>query len=48
MKAKEEYQKELDTVMVQLRQLEQQKMQLTTRGVELQGILKELEPEVKE
>jgi len=42
-----EYEKEYQQVIAQLQQLEQRKQQLTTRGVELQGICKELKtPEV--
>jgi len=42
VKEKAEYEKEMQDTMAQLQELEQRKVQLTTRAVELQGVLKEL------
>lgn len=43
MKDISEYQKEFEQVISHLKQLEEQKQRLTTRAVELQGIIKEMQ-----
>ena len=42
MKDRKEYEQEYNEVVMELQQVEQRKTDLTTRAVELQGILKEL------
>jgi hypothetical protein len=48
MKEKSVYEEELNKILQSLQTLEQQKAQLTTRAVELQGVIKAFnEPEEK-
>lgn len=42
MRTREEYEKELESIVLQLQQIEEQMNQLRTQGIKLQGIIEEL------